>query len=787
MAKKALSVSLVAAMLATSNVPVWAAEDLFTDGSSAAVEAPVVEEPAAEVETFSAEPAEAVEEVTADAPALQADYTDDSTDVNVENYVVNNLKVNVGAWDTAATVSGSVTTAAGKDVTGFKYTWLADGVQAAGKGAVGTARGTVNTITYTPTRDDFDKTLSLRIYKEGEDGSTIFSKTITGIKVQPKVIVSSTKPDVRNTVYNGKEQKVVPTNAVAFKFSNYGIEANQITWSYTTEGNDFTNVTGKAITVVGTLEGTYDRGSSAYGYSFTSESATYQITKMPIGSSNMSIDLKKTSVPYTGKRHTFKVSDITVNVVMDDNSKVDITGAFKSNAVVSDTNNNEAVGNNYKLNVTLPSLEDILADTDEAKAILSNFKCEWWDDSINSTNSYAITVLNLNTCTGEITTEYTVDAFKENPHGSVYPNDIKITTADGESFTLDNIASDVNVAVNQVAVDAANAGRTGVIQNAVTVSYRTDTKNVSGSINLPITLTDKSLGNVAIAVNVGSTRYNLENSTYTKPAFAVNYNGLAYDLQTSSIFSNLNLYDGARPLVSGEYELSYDDNVNAGVVTVTITGKGTYEGSTKKVYFEINPHNVADGSLTVKDSVTINPNNNSDAALYKEALAAKIETELNNSNVTLKEGEDYTIKYYYADAASYKTESDIKAHKGTNNVGQYVYAVAKPVKDGNYTFQGSETGVLVDCARISEKSISNVTVTVEKDSYTFTGEEIIPEVTVKDGTITLEKGFDYIVRVKDNINVGTATITIVPTKKAIMMYIHLLQRHLPLTRQTQRM
>ena len=55
MAKKALSISLVAAMLATSNVPVWAAEDLFSDGS-AAVEAPAVEEPAAEVDTFSAEP-----------------------------------------------------------------------------------------------------------------------------------------------------------------------------------------------------------------------------------------------------------------------------------------------------------------------------------------------------------------------------------------------------------------------------------------------------------------------------------------------------------------------------------------------------------------------------------------------------------------------------------------------------------------------------------------------------------------------------------------------------------
>ena len=40
MAKKTLSVSLAVAMLATSNVPVWAAEDLFSAGE--AVEAPVV-------------------------------------------------------------------------------------------------------------------------------------------------------------------------------------------------------------------------------------------------------------------------------------------------------------------------------------------------------------------------------------------------------------------------------------------------------------------------------------------------------------------------------------------------------------------------------------------------------------------------------------------------------------------------------------------------------------------------------------------------------------------------
>ena len=50
MAKKTLSMSLVVAMLATSNVPVWAAE--FSDGTDAAV---ATEAPAAETEAAPAE------------------------------------------------------------------------------------------------------------------------------------------------------------------------------------------------------------------------------------------------------------------------------------------------------------------------------------------------------------------------------------------------------------------------------------------------------------------------------------------------------------------------------------------------------------------------------------------------------------------------------------------------------------------------------------------------------------------------------------------------------------
>ena len=63
MAKKTLSMSLVVAMLATSNVPVWAAE--FSDGSDVAVE---TEAPVAEAATeFSDD--------TVETPAVENDET----------------------------------------------------------------------------------------------------------------------------------------------------------------------------------------------------------------------------------------------------------------------------------------------------------------------------------------------------------------------------------------------------------------------------------------------------------------------------------------------------------------------------------------------------------------------------------------------------------------------------------------------------------------------------------------------------------------------------------------
>lgn len=52
-------------------------------------------------------------------------------------------------------------------------------------------------------------------------------------------------------------------------------------------------------------------------------------------------------------------------------------------------------------------------------------------------------------------------------------------------------------------------------------------------------------------------------------------------------------------------------------------------------------------------------------------------------------------------------------------------------------------------------------VTFSQEEYTYTGSAIIPKITIKIGGIELKEGIDYLLICKDNVNVGTATLTCV--------------------------
>ena len=109
MAKKTLSMSLVVAMLATSNVPVWAAE--FGDGSDVAVTS---DAEASVAETFSDDVTETpvVEDTTDNtAVATAAEVSSDSFSVTPEftDNANNAIKNNAVTWGTTVKAKFKVT------------------------------------------------------------------------------------------------------------------------------------------------------------------------------------------------------------------------------------------------------------------------------------------------------------------------------------------------------------------------------------------------------------------------------------------------------------------------------------------------------------------------------------------------------------------------------------------------------------------------------------------------------------------------------------------------------
>ena len=209
MAKKTLSMSLVVAMLATSNVPVWAAE--FSDGTDAAV---ATEAPAAE--TFSDDTAEApvVEDNTVDTTSATAVV--ESSDLNVDISV---SKSATFAKNSVA-VGGTIKTKEGADLTKFSYGWrvAGDNVAIYTRDIDTTNGGKISDMGFTPnfksvTNGSIDwekyagKTLELYIFNNATDADdTKIDPLVIGTTTINKLDVSKATMSLnkQTIVYNGK-------------------------------------------------------------------------------------------------------------------------------------------------------------------------------------------------------------------------------------------------------------------------------------------------------------------------------------------------------------------------------------------------------------------------------------------------------------------------------------------------------------------------------------------------------------------------------------------------------
>jgi hypothetical protein len=168
------------------------------------------------------------------------------------------------------------------------------------------------------------------------------------------------------------------------------------------------------------------------------------------------------------------------------------------------------------------------------------------------------------------------------------------------------------------------------------------------------------------------------------------------------------------------YSISYVNNTNIGTATVRANGIGNY------------------GSYITKDFAIVKP---------KIPITVK--------DITLS----YSSTVYNGTAQC----PEITVQDCTVN-GDYTVTVTNNTNVGTATIDikgiGEYIGTVNRTFNIVAESLDNCTITIPKNSYTFSKEYITPEVTIKKDSLLLVKGKDYDLVYSNNFNVGTATISI---------------------------
>lgn len=178
-------------------------------------------------------------------------------------------------------------------------------------------------------------------------------------------------------------------------------------------------------------------------------------------------------------------------------------------------------------------------------------------------------------------------------------------------------------------------------------------------------------------------------------------------------------------------------------------------------YYKIQPYDIKDAGeyyLTVVLNDQANyiweENENSENLLI-EIVIKKIEVEEPIIVGTyIYDGTEKTAKLSYT--------SDVFTVTGDKQTFAGNYKVQVSLKDkNNYIWKEKQNSedLSLDFV-IGYNDFSSATVSVEDANFTYTGREIQPKVTVSFDGKVLQNGFDYKVEYSDNINAGTAKITI---------------------------
>ena len=702
MAKKTLSMSLVVAMLATSNVPVWAAE--FSDGTDVSV-ASEAEAPVAETADEFTDDAAATAD-TAEAPAV-----DDGTEADVattSSLVYDDSKLEAFRLANAGTAkldeSGYVNAKNGEwgteislpynslvfketqdltDIVVYSY-WMYKGNQISGSVESGKVDswddvwGMVTGTTVTPTKEQCIEggSFSLRV-QVLVNGDKNFDK-VYDFGAARKMDVSAELADVNSLqytkqVYNGKEHKAdITTDDNNRLFSketkwddrngheitvNDDITVDDINWDFVRMVNGKNNLVDATAKIINDLDKDNESNGKVnvtaqvtkpgYTGSFTYKKA-YEIEQKQI---TEAYGKTITAVPtpseyeYTGEKIVPSTSQVTVkdSETGDDLSKCLLSVWRKEDAIAVNTKENPSYNFGLKFDV------DAWGSVKNNYNYLSGTSANDKNAKYTSTSDFRIVKRDLTKCTVKYP-EYSKGELDAIVRGDdKYTDSLtmgdKIEVYDANGNELDGLYDELQAKVTK----AANGAFT------LTVSPVTaKVNNYTGKKEINLSAPEISLRDYQAYLKGADGKADLTKPVSTETV-SVAYTGKAYKLSKDDIVlysAKETIPEANRALSSSLYDLEYDNRTDAGTGTIKVVGKGSYTGSTITLNYEIRKATVS--NVTGAKEVVYSSKNDDPQAYVaaiktvvngiNDATANKPSAAKENDKFTLEEGKDYTVK-----------------------------------------------------------------------------------------------------------------------------------------------
>ncbi len=418
-------------------------------------------------------------------------------------------------------------------------------------------------------------------------------------------------------------------------------------------------------------------------------------------------------------------------------------------------------------------LTSIPADTFESCGALESIVIPYRVASIGNyafKNCYSLTSVTIPRAVTSIGTE----VFSYPSQMTIYG----VTDTYAETYADENgitfVAIDISatkVTLSETAL-LLNKGATATLAMTVTPENFTDEVTWKSTDTSVATITDAGLvtavavGTATIKVTVGDVSATCK-VTVVQPVTSISLNKTSLTLealdtyQLTATVKPTDAYDTSVAWTSSDESVAtVDENglvtaLGKGTATITVAAQ---DGSGVTKTCSVTVSNTAHIVSTVDELESDHnyANSCSDYWVYTLSGAETI-------NVTFDERteveEDFDYLYIYDGNGS-----QIGQYTGTELAGQTVEITGdtvriKLVSDSSGTAWGFKVVSVVDPNNVTT-DISTCTVTLSYTAISYNGSAREPKVTVKDGTTTLTQGTDYTVAYSNNVNAGTATVTV---------------------------